>query len=473
MRYAPNEYDGRVTAHGDLRSIEVFRDLEDRELDWLAHRARIVELAPGEALIREGEPSDIMYAVVEGEVRGRKEKGLPDGLLYVLRTGQLSGMLPNSRMTHYPITARAAVPSRLLTFPADLFAELFGAIPALEARLASVMADRVRDTTEQIQLRERLVGLGKLSAGLAHELNNPSAAIQRSVAELQSRVESLSRLCETLLTESAGPTSIDDLRDLKNSRKSIASRSDPLEQSRAEDAWTSWLEDRDVENAWVVAETFAGVGIGTADLAGVDALPPAVRATALSWLESHVASRQLVAEIADAAERISGIVAAAKSYSQMDRAPAKGRVDVAEGLESTLTVLGHKWRGRGLRIARDVEAELPPVSGNAGELNQVWTNLIDNAIDASPAGAELGIKAHRSGTDVRVRIVDQGAGIDPANLRRIFEPFFSTKEVGEGTGLGLDIARRIIDAHHGQIRVDSAPGRTVFEVRLPAQKADA
>ena len=458
-----------MTEEDELRAIEIFRDLGAAEIAWLAAHTEIVEADDGEAFLLEGDPAAYLFGVLDGEVRGRKEKGLPDGLVYVVRKGQVSGMLPHSRMTHYPITARAVGRSRVAMVPARIFPEIIAAIPVLETRLASVMADRVKDTTEQIQLRERLIGLGKLSAGLAHELNNPAAAIRRSVEELQGRVAGLSEMCASLLAELADPAYVERIGALRD-RRDLHASSDVLERSDAEDDLATWLQAQGVEEPWVAAETFVASGIRRADLE-VDAGTHApARTRTLRWLEAHLAARQLVAEIADAAERISGIVGSVKSYSHMDRAPAEGTVDLIEGLESTLAVLAHKWRVKGLRIVRSYAEERPRVMGNAGELNQVWTNLLDNAIDASPPEGRITVGAQRSGGEFVVSIGDEGAGIEDAVRERMFEPFFSTKGVGHGSGLGLDIAKRIVGAHRGWIRVESAPGRTRFEVGLPEDR---
>lgn len=469
MNDATRERDGSVIAASRLREIPIFADLDEAQLGWLGGHTRFVRLSAGEALFHEGDPAELMFAVIEGEIRGKAEKGKPDGRLYVLTPGKVSGMLPHSRMTHFPITTRAGVPTLVACFSTDFLPEMLSRIPVLESRLASVMADRVRDTTEQDQLRERLMGLGKLSAGLAHELNNPTAAIQRSVDELRARVESLSELTQSLLEQLAGSAPIQEFVELKGEKAPPAEHVDALDRSGAEERLADWLDERGVPEPWLAAETFVAAGIMPEQLSVADRLPETVQPAALRWLEGHLASLRLVQDTAEAAGRVSRLVAAVKSYSHMDRAQTKSEVDVVEGLETTFTVLGHKLREKGVSIIRDYAPDLPRIFGNVGELNQVWTNLIDNAADASPAGGSVTIRTTSNPVEVTVQIIDAGDGIPPEVRQRIFEPFFTTKGVGVGTGLGLDIVQRIVTAHHGAVRVDSVPGQTCFEVQLPVR----
>lgn len=453
----------------DLRVIQVFSDLDDTQLNWLAGCAQFVTLKPGEALFHEGDPANVMFSVLEGEFRSKREKGAPDGRLFVRKTGQIGGMLPFSRITHFPVTGRAVLPTRLACFSSDLFPEMTQRIPVLEARLASTMADRVREAAQYDQQREKLMSLGKLSAGLAHELNNPAAAIQRSTEELGQRLQDLSGVTRSLLDQTATPARLQALIDLREDMKaSPSTASDLLDRSNAEEELTEWLEAHDVPKAWLAAETFLVSRITVPHLEdAIRDLPEAVLQPALQWLEADLASRQLLNDIIEASRRIADLNAAVKSYSHMDRAPTMSEIDIHEGIQTTLTILAHKLRSKDVVLKRAFDPKLPRVNGNPGELNQVWTNLIDNAIDAVPVGGEITIRTSGTEVEVLVQVIDNGAGI-PSEIRwRIFEPFFTTKDVGQGTGLGLDVVQRIVQAHQANVRVDSSPGHTCFEVRLP------
>ncbi len=454
----------------DLRGIDVFRDLAEDELAWLDAHGDYRTLEPGEAIFHEGDPADVMVAVLEGEMRGRVERGPSDGRLYVRRTGQITGMLPHSRLTHFPVTARVVGPARLVCFSASLFPEMLTAVPRLGARLAAEMSDRVREDARNHEQREKLMALGKLSAGLAHELNNPAAALRHSAGALRGRLAEAETLAAAAASEGLEPARLRALGGLRD-EPGVRARSaeDPLARSDREEAVRVWLEREGVEQPWVAAEAFAGAGLDAAALAaGVEGIEPAARPVALRWLAADLAARALLDEVEEASIRISDLVGAVKSYSHMDEAPERKPLDLTAGIESTLTVLAHEIRTRKVQVRREIPAGFPPVSAYPGELNQVWTNLIVNALDALPPGGILTLRAREDGDRVVVQIEDDGPGIPDAILSRIWAPFFTTKEVGKGTGLGLDIVRRIVvDRHRGEIGVESRPGRTVFEVRLP------
>ncbi|MEJ2292305.1 MAG: ATP-binding protein [Deinococcales bacterium] len=458
----------------ELRAVEVFSDLEEGQLAWLAGRARLVSVGAGEVLFPEGAPTDVMIALLEGEVQMRREKGEPDGPVVVRSAGQITGMLPFSRLTHSPVTARATVPTRAAFFHVDLFPEMLQRIPELQLRLASIMVDRSREFTRHDEQREKLISLGKLSAGLAHELNNPAAAILSRTEELARRVQQLSDVARERLggTDSGG--SLASVTALAASKRGLPIPDlDPLAGSEAEESLAAWLEVRGIGEAWLAAETFVSAGLSEGDLEeATGALPDALRPSTLRWLEADLASRRLVDDIAEAAHRITELISTVKAYSNMDRAPTRSEIEVHEGIRSTLTMLAHKLRSKGVAVTTELDPALPRVTGNAGELNQVWTNLIDNAIDAVDPGGAIVIRTSSTDAGVVVQVIDDGAGV-PAEVRNhIFEPFFTTKGVGEGTGLGLDIVRRIVRSHGGDVHVESVPGRTCFEVRLPASVGD-
>jgi signal transduction histidine kinase len=317
-----------------------------------------------------------------------------------------------------------------------------------------------------------MIALGKLSAGLAHELNNPASAAKRSTAALRERLHRLPGLVTRLTACGITHQQICAVNALREAAESGAQAEvDPFERSTREDEIARWLERFKVPEAYVVAETLVETGVTVADLeAMASTVPPHVVRDAVAWVEGSLAADKLLAEIEEAAGRISSLVASVKTYSHMDRGTDAQPTDVRQGIDSTLTMLGHKLHGKAIHVERVYAADVPEILAFAGELNQVWTNLIDNAIDAMPEGGALRIEATPSNGKVEVRIIDSGHGI-PAELKtRIFEPFFTTKDVGDGTGLGLEIVRRIVAIRHGgSIDIASQPGRTEFTISLPTE----
>jgi signal transduction histidine kinase len=465
----------------DLRRFAVFSDLGEEELTWLAEHVTEQRLEPGDASVVEGSPADRMMMLVEGELQVRREKGPSDGWINTVLAGEVSGMLPFSRMTTFGVTARAVKRTRIIWLAAALFPEMLRRIPALEPRLVGLLTDRVREWTRLDQQREKLAALGKLSAGLAHELNNPAAAVQRSSSELRERIVALrglaARLVECGLTPQSMNAALGLYRQAIERSRALAalpalpagSELDPVAMSDREEALATWLEAHHVERAAVLAGTLAQFGVEPSELDGLAAIAPGTFLPCLvGWMEGGLAAEGLLSEIASAAHRISELVAAIKSYSHMDSGQGRAEVDLRRELESTLTILAHKLRKKGVQVTRDFQRDLPPIEAFPGELNQVWTNLLDNAIDAVAPGGRVEVRAVREGELLRVDIRDDGPGI-PAEIKsRIWEPFFTTKPVGEGTGLGLEVVKRIVVRRHGgTISVTSSPGDTCFTVRLP------
>ena len=450
----------------ELRSIPLFEGVPDEQLDWFAERSWVVEYREGEVVACPGDPAGEMWLLLDGEVHAYPAKGLPDeGSVYVWPRGEVSGMLPFSRMTRIPRLVRAAVPTRVAFFPATLFPEMLDRMPELEPRLVAILSDRIRQTTRAELQGDRLRSLGRLFAGLAHELNNPATAALRAAGALRDATAELGAR-----TASLGPLVGEEVmrRVAQLCRTLDPQRADglsTLERGDREEEITAWLDANGVEESWRLAPTFVSGGLTPRWLDGFAALlAPELLPAALAWVEVSVRTDDLLRTVEQSSERISTLVAAVKDYTFVDRAPVQ-EVDVHAALESTLRVLAHKLDG--VTLVRRFAAKLPRVVAYGGELNQMWSNLIDNAADAAGPGGRVELRTASEGDAVTVEVRDDGPGIPPEVQPRIFDPFFTTKEVGKGTGLGLDIVRRVVDQHQGSIRVDSRPGCTRFIVRLP------
>jgi signal transduction histidine kinase len=452
-----------------LRQIEIFADLRDDQLQWFASSGKEIRLSPGDTLMREGDPADALFVVLDGEVRGRREHGGVDAPGFVGRAGQVTGMLPFSRMTVFPLTGRATLPSWILRLHKDHFHEMLQRIPELLPRLIGVLADRIREYSRAEQQRDKLSALGKLSAGLAHELNNPASAAGRAAESLREYMRELRRINKTLDEASLSCEErllLASLEDKLVDQLASAPQRDALEQSDLEEELASWLNRRNIPNASRLASGLVEAGVDCASLERLGAkFRGEVLSAILARVVSSVGAERLTREIEASTGRISELVRAIKEYTYMDQAPEQ-EVDVHRGIESTLTMLKFRLK-HGVQVKREFADNLPRIFARGSELNQVWTNLIDNAIDAMGGKGEITIRTSRELDFVLIEIIDSGPGVAAAVKSHIFEPFFTTKGVGEGTGMGLDTVYRIVRAHRGEISVDSKPGRTNFQVRLP------
>ncbi|HKW57565.1 MAG TPA: ATP-binding protein [Candidatus Acidoferrum sp.] len=453
----------------ELRKIQVFADLPQDDLLWFLSRCLERRAAVGDIIMREGDPPEFMIVMLEGEVRARAERGPADGPVFTMSTGEVSGMLPFSRLKVVSVTGRAVVPSHFLAFHVSHFPELFTRLPELVRRLVGLLADRVRSVTRQEQQHEKLAALGKLSAGLAHELNNPSAAARRSAAALR---DCLARLRAAARTTSIGPADCALLAEVEEQiRSSLAPAQfkDEFARVEREESIQSWLESHNIPEPWKLAPHLADANLSDAHLARFAAAAGPSLGPELTRFATLLEMDRIAEELEHSSARISDLIRAIKEYSYMDQGPVQ-EVDIQRSVENTLTILHHKLK-RGIGVTRDYAPDLPKVLASGSELNQVWTNLIDNAADAMNGAGTLSIRIARENDFVLVEIADNGPGIPPDVKSRIFDPFFTTKGVGQGTGLGLDIVNRIIKNVHGQISVSSVPGDTRFQVRIPIQSS--
>ncbi len=455
----------------ELQRVPAFADLPDDQIAWFLSNAQEVHLAAGETYVREGDPADWMFVVLEGQYQWRGEFG-GETVVLAGKPGDVTGVLPFSRMKQFTVTGRAVTEGRVLKFPTSLFSELVQKMPELTTRLVGMMSDRIRETTRIEQQRDRLASLGKLSAGLAHELNNPASAAKRATSQLRDILKKIKNASHELgkrdLT-SAQKSEIEKLESLFTQPDVVPP--DALTVSDLEDQIDSLLRSHGQNDLWQLAAALARRNIQPEVLESLFASLDADTArAALVRIAASVEVATLLHEIESSTSRISDLVRAIKEYTYMDQAAVQN-VDIVKSLEVTLTILNHKLK-QGVAVQRDYQRVPLLVNSFGSELNQVWTNIIDNAIDAMHGKGELRVRTYREDACVVVEIADNGPGILPEVQPHIFEPFFTTKRVGEGTGLGLDTVQRIVKKHRGNIQVSSKPGDTRFQVWLPVADSE-
>ncbi len=454
----------------EIRRVTEFADLPDDQLDWFLSQSQDMRLKAGDIYARQGQAADAMFVVLEGHLQVRGELN-GETVVFDLEPGDVTGVLPFSRMKQFTVGGRAIADSRVLRFPAPLFPELIQKMPELTKRLVGLMADRIRETTRLEQQRDRLASLGKLSAGLAHELNNPASAAKRAATQLRETIKKIKNASLELgkrdLTQ-AQKAEIEKLEALFTQKDVIPP--DALTISDLEDQIDSLLRSHGQNDLWQLAADLARRNIRPEILESLFAALDADAArAALVRIAASVEIAVLVHEIESSTSRISDLVGAIKEYTYMDQAKVQN-VDIVKSLETTLTILNHKLK-QGVSVQRDYQSVPFLVDSFGSELNQVWTNIIDNAIDAMHGKGELRVRTYRDDGCVVVEIGDNGPGISTEAQPHIFEPFFTTKGVGEGTGLGLDTVQRIVKKHRGNIQVNSKPGDTRFQIWLPLSDA--
>jgi signal transduction histidine kinase len=470
----PDDSSATGTCHRDeLRTLFLFESLSDDQLETLCRNGKVTHFEPG-PLFAEGDPATCLYVLFEGEVALTKRSGVTD--IETIRTAQRgvyfgawSSFLEEQT---YETSARAVAPSRMFVIDAALLGRfLREEFPMACHFLVGATLGRFNQN-RIVGPHDRMVQLGQLTAGLTHELNNPASAAVRATSTLRSRVAGMRKQL-AVLTGSFSQTAMHTLVELQDRvAEKVAKAHDltPLQKSDIEESIGDWLEDREITPAWELASCFAEAGLDVDWLETVEATVNGADAgtslgSVVQWLHHTVETELLMDEITDSAVRVSSLVAQAKQYSQLDRAPFDV-TDVHLLLTNTAAMLSHKLTG-GITVVEDFDLSVPPLPCWPAELNQVWTNLIDNAVTAMQSSGTLTLRTRRQGEMVRVEVCDTGPGVPEELHQRIFDPFFTTKPVGEGTGLGLDLAARIIDKHRGNLWVESIPGNTRFVAVLP------
>ena len=451
----------------ELRSLSIFDGLTDDQLTDLIKGGTEVPIEPGVDLFHEGDRADFWWVLIEGAIDLIRHVGREDTVVARMDVpGRWAGGFRAwDEHGTYLATGRGASIGRVLRVPAEVLRDWSNGLFPFGGHLIAGLYRTARSIESTARQRESLVTLGTLAAGIAHEINNPAAAATRAVVGLEMEFRSLLLSERQLVQKDISPEEFAELDALRSELQ--PADLDPLARADREQELVTWLNRNRVARAWIIAPQLAAAGVDLAWCArAATILEGSALESGLEWVASTFSVATLLSEVKESTRRISELVAAVRSYTQMDRASMQ-RVDVTDGLNSTLVMLGHRLRG--VTVVREYATDVPMIEAYAGELNQVWTNLIDNAVDAMGESGTLRVATRVEDGEVVIEIADTGPGMPPDVAARAFEPFYTTKDVGKGTGLGLDIARRIIvERHRGQIMIDSRPGETVLRVKLPS-----
>ncbi|MGN6616795.1 MAG: ATP-binding protein [Ilyomonas sp.] len=453
----------------DLKVVPEFHAVPDEQLQWLINQGEAVEVEQGELLFNVGEPVITSYLILDGKMRICAIQAGKQRELRILDPGQATGYLPYSRATVTPAFCEALKKSWVFKVSAAKLKEGIGHHYELFEAMVHMMVSRVREFTSIQQQNEKMFALGKLSAGLAHELNNPAAAISRAAALLQKQVSELPHLFKAIAGLNIAAEKVEKISQLIIHKiNTPPSTLNMMQKATLEDDLADWLDDNDLEN--MDAEGLVERGFTTNELDVFKSCSsPKELPILLEWVSNYLVTNKMADDIRTSSERISALVGAVKNFTFMDRDADRQMVDIHNGIRNTLTMMNYKLRKANINIIEHYDDSVPKIKAFPGELNQVWTNIIDNAIDAMEVNSKgnLEITSKHDARFVKVYIKDDGPGIPKEIQENIFTPFFTTKEIGKGSGLGLDVVSRIMIQHNGSVKVKSEPGATEFEVCLP------
>lgn len=458
-----------------LKGNEVLQQVPTEQLQWLIDNSKQILLNDGDCIVGYNDPLIDTTFIISGKIR-----------IYIIQNGartelvtmgehQITGYLPYSRGKVSIGEVCAVGPTQIMSFPADKMMDMIRNHFELTQSLVYVMTNRVRDSTAYQQQNEKMMALGKLSAGLAHELNNPAASIVRNAASLKQHLQTQPKLFAKLVAVNLDVNKVGAIEEkishiLENKS---TTRLSLRERNQLGDEFADWFDDHEIENGYEIAENFVEQGFKTEDLDAIyQCMTKESASPVFGWIHETFISEKMVADIHDASQRIADLITSIKTFTHMDRGADRQCVPVETGIRNTLTMLGHKIRAGNITVTEHYDDTLPAVKMLVGEINQVWTNLIDNALDAMEANGKgtLTIDVRKDNEFAKVTITDDGPGIPDHIISRIFDPFFTTKEMGKGTGMGLEVVQRIIkQQHRGSIKVTSQPGHTEFLICIPIE----
>jgi signal transduction histidine kinase len=468
-KYAPTPTPEIIAA---LKRVAQLQGLEENEYEWLATHGAERFVDAGVTIFREGDPANEMNIILKGEIHVRREHG-GSSALWIGRSGQITGLLPFSRMKTYGGMGYTTAPTWSLQYEKSVFPEMIKAVPSMTQRCVSVLLDRVREITRMEQQTEKLTALGKLAGNLAHELNNPASAAQRAASGLLDELHVYGHEKYRLGSLCLDEPHLATVRKWQQSVRDHAKQyeSNPAEISGREDSILTWMRQHNIEAPWRIAPELAEAGVLPEQLDPLaNALDSNAIGVVLTQFASSLRAENMAEAMLDSTARIFDLIRAIKDYSYMDQAPIQ-EIDIPQGLENTLAML--QSRLQNVEVERRYADNLPLISAYASELNQVWMSLLENALDAIDDHGKLTLSVHLSGDLMLIEVWDNGPGIPPDMQDRIFEPFFTTKAPGRGLGLGLDTVQRIVRKHRGYVTVQSEPGATCFQVRLPIDQLQA
>ncbi len=455
-----------------LKSFEALKNVPDEELQWLIDNSAMRVFKDGEHLTVPGQALSGPHFIISGHIVLYTQQNGSRREITSFKTGDVTGYLPFSRAVSASGNTQADGDVQMMSFPTERVKEMIQGHFELTQALVHVMSNRVREFTALQQQNEKMMALGKLSAGLAHELNNPASAIARDSVSLLEHLRLEPESFKKVISIQMSAEQVDAVND--ELFRLLAMKQRPelslKEKMAREDKLTAWLEEHDVENSYEIAETFVDFGFGVDNAETFCSHIPAAHCSPVfNWINQLLITERMVQDIQESSRRIAELVSSVKTFTHMDRGTDKQYADIRIGIRNTLIMLGYRIKKGNITLVKDFDESLPPVKALIGELNQVWTNLIDNALDAIELNGKgtLTIKTEKDRENVRVHIIDDGPGIPDAVKSRIFDPFFTTKEMGKGTGMGLEVVQRIVNQHNGSIKVTSVPGRTEFVVCFP------